>query len=334
MRQMAFAVNLALLGIPLWAAQTDIRNARLTSAAALPDLQQKVNDAVHAGRPTWIGYEVETVAAHRNSNNGCGDVHYLESGHEQTSSGQPASTAILLRAENRSITRIDVVSAECRIDAQGASVIWLTGVDGDQSVRLLSRLALNGAARKVADSALHAVAIHSAASATKALNDVAASNHDEHSKEQAAFWLGVQRGHDGFLALKELSKDRDAEFRKKLTFDFSQNSDPAAVDELIRLARNDEASEVRGQALFWLAQKAGRKQAATITDIAVNDPDTAVKKKAVFALTQLPQDESFQQLVKVAETNRDPAVRKDAIFWLGQSKDRRALEYLERVIKR
>jgi hypothetical protein len=45
-------------------------------------------------------------------------------------------------------------------------------------------------------------------------------------REQAAFWLGVQRGHEGFVLLKELAQDLNPEFRKKLTFDISQNSDP------------------------------------------------------------------------------------------------------------
>lgn len=38
-------------------------------------------------------------------------------------------------------------------------------------------------------------------------------------------------------------------------------------------------------------------------------------------------------LLKVAETNRDPAIRQDAIFWLGQSKDPRALDFLEKILK-
>jgi HEAT repeat protein len=59
-----------------------------------------------------------------------------------------------------------------------------------------------------------------------------------------------------------------------------------------------------------------------------------VKKKAVFALSQLPQDEGIPQLMHVADSNSNPAIRKEAIFWLGQSKDPRALEYLEAILKR
>ena len=336
MRHGAIAVIAAVFGTFAPAAQPDIRNAQVVTEAAQPTLQQKINGILRTGRVAWIGYEVQTVGRRRNSYNGCGDVHYLEGDGGQTSfTDQQTSTAILLRAEGQAISKVDVVSTECHIDGGGAPVYWLTGVNGDDSVKLLGGLVSNQAATKrLADSALLAVAIHRVDSATQMLNEVARNSHDEHLKEQAAFWLGVQRGHDGFLALKELSRDADPEFRKKLTFDFSQNSDPGAVDELIRMAKTDDAPEVRGQAIFWLAQRAGNKQAALIADIAGNDPDRQVKKKAVFALTQLPQGQSYEQLVKVAETNRDPAVRKDAMFWLGQSKDPRALDYLERVIRR
>ena len=46
--------------------------------------------------------------------------------------------------------------------------------------------------------------------------------------------------HDGLLALKTLeNKSTESEFREKLTFDFAQNSDPGAQDELIHMAKFD-----------------------------------------------------------------------------------------------
>ena len=85
--------------------------------------------------------------------------------------------------------------------------------------------------------------------------------------------------------------------------------------------------------LFWLGQKAGKKAINALNE-ATEDPDRAVKKKAVFALSQLPRDEAVPQLIHVADTNKDPAIRKEAMFWLGQTKDPRALDYFEKVLKR
>jgi HEAT repeat protein len=38
--------------------------------------------------------------------------------------------------------------------------------------------------------------------------------------------------------------------------------------------------------------------------------------------------------LKMAHSDASPQVRGQAIFWLGQSKDPRALEYLEAILKR
>jgi HEAT repeat protein len=188
----------------------------------------------------------------------------------------------------------------------------------------------------VVDEALLSISYHATPEATKTLSEIAPSSAARmHLREQAAFWLGVQRGHEGFLALQSLEKNTtETSFREKLAFDFSQNSDPAAEDELLQMAKSDPDARVREQAMFWLAQKAGKKATAALTDAIQNDPETDVKKKAVFALSQLPKEESVPQLIRIADTNSNPAVRKEAFFWLGQSHDPRALAYLEQVLKR
>jgi HEAT repeats len=112
----------------------------------------------------------------------------------------------------------------------------------------------------------------------------------------------------------------------------AMHADAQSLPELMRLARQDPSSHVRGQALFWIAQKAGQRAAAEITAAIENDPDTEVKKRAVFALSQLPKDEGIPLLIKVARTNQNPAVRKQAIFWLGQSKDPRALDFFAEIL--
>ena len=112
----------------------------------------------------------------------------------------------------------------------------------------------------------------------------------------------------------------------------AMHTDAQSVPELMRLARQDPSTHVRGQALFWIGQKAGQRAAAEITAAIENDPDTDVKKRAVFALSQLPKDEGIPLLIKVAKTNQNPAVRKQAMFWLGQSKDPRALDFFAEIL--
>jgi hypothetical protein len=108
----------------------------------------------------------------------------------------------------------------------------------------------------------------------------------------------------------------------------------AATDRLIALARANESTRVRSDALFWLGQRAGDKAVGTITDAIDRDPDTEVKKKAVFALSQLPKDQGVPLLIDVARGNQNPAVRKQAMFWLGQSHDPRALRFFEEILRK
>jgi HEAT repeat protein len=109
--------------------------------------------------------------------------------------------------------------------------------------------------------------------------------------------------------------------------------DPAAVDDLIYMAKSDQDTGVREQAIFWVGQKAGAKAVAMLKDTVQNDPEVAVKKKAVFALSQLPKDEAVPELLRVAQTNPNPAIRKEAIFWLGQTHDPRALAFFEQILE-
>jgi hypothetical protein len=129
---------------------------------------------------------------------------------------------------------------------------------------------------------------------------------------------------------------RDEQKRDRVTNSalaaISMHRDPSAETTLMRLARQDASSKVRGEAIFWVAQKAGEKAGAEITTAIEQDPDTDVKKRAVFALSQLPKDEGVPLLIQVARNNKNPAVRKQAVFWLGQSHDPRALDFFAEVL--
>ena len=244
---------------------------------------------------------------------------------------------ILLRFDKGEPVKIRVVAAGCHLNAGGVSFDWITGAKPEESITYLTDLVSQPSQQsRTVEGALMAISFHAAPEATRTLEQFASSSQSEHTREQAAFWLGVERGHDGFVALKTLENKNadDARFREKLTFDFAQNSDPGAEDELLHMAKFDSESKVRGQALFWIAQKAGKRATVALNDAIQNDPETDVKKKAVFALSQLPKDEGIPQLIHVADTNSNLAIRKEAFFWLGQSQDPRALAYLEQVLKK
>lgn len=341
----AAVLAISTLGI---AQQPKVVNGKLHTEPAGAELSTVVSRLQHSNGPLWFGYEVPTTPAshfsvcsggsHSADDDGCCGVYRLEESDNNFQSDrrdqkEQTSIDILVRIDHEAVDRIRFVPSGCQIDAGGLSLTWLTDVNADDSVSWLAGVAKSDE-KHLADQALAAIAMHKTANATTTLEKFAAPATPLWLREKAAFWLGAGRGHEGYLALKKLAADPDPEFRKKLTFDFFVSHDPAAIDDVIAMAKSDQDVGVREQAIFWVGQKAGAKAVAMLKDTVVNDPEVGVKKKAVFALSQLPKDEAVPELLHVAQTNPDPAVRKDAMFWLGQTHDPRALAYFEQILER
>lgn len=249
----------------------------------------------------------------------------------------PDSLVVLFRVDGKAVQRIRIVSPDCELDAGGLTLHWLDGVNGADSVKLLSTfVAATGVkSDRLTDVAVSAIALHRDPAADTELERLATAGHPEFVRKKVTFWMGNARGKRGFEAVRKIARDDPSvEVRKSAMFGLSQSSDDQSVPELIRFARDDASATVRGEAIFWLAQKAGQRASAEITAAIENDPDTEVKKRAVFALSQLPKDEGVPLLIKVAKTNQNAAVRKQAMFWLGQSKDPRALEFFAQVLSK
>jgi hypothetical protein len=317
------------------------------------EVKQWTEQAEHA---RWLGYAVAEIGGERTLccgdydgswGDGCGhcrlenddrgnNVRSRNDGNAKLEG--PRNLVVLLRAENKRVMKIRVVSEECVLDAGRLTLTWLSSVIPAESVELLQKFVQGadldgGGSQHMAHAALMAIAMHADSAADHAL--VSFTQHGEPTslRRQAAFWLGEARGKAGLAALEKMAKtEPSAEVRAQVTFALSVSHESGAVEEMIRMAHEDESSHVRGQALFWLAHKAGQKAVGAITGAIENDPDTDVKKKAVFALSQLPKDEGVPKLIEVAQMNHNREVRKQAMFWLGQSNDPRALAFFEKIL--
>jgi len=329
------------------AQQPKVINAQMHAQPAGAGLPATVERLKHSSGPQWLGYAVAAVPGSHfsmcsgddsSNGDGCCGVYRLEAENNNYRSsdgdhGTETSIEVLVRIENGAIDRVRFIGTSCQVDASGLPFTWLTDVKADESVAWLSSL-VTADDKRHADQALAAIAMHETQKATTALEGFASSANPLWLREKGAFWLGAGRGHEGFLALKKLEGDADPDFRKKLSFDLFVSHDPAAVDDLIGMAKSDKDVGVREQAIFWVGQKAGKKAVAMLKDTVDNDPEVGVKKKAVFALSQLPKDEAVPELLHVAQTNANPTVRKEAIFWLGQTHDPRALDYFEQILSK
>jgi hypothetical protein len=338
-----------------------ILNAKLQELSVSAGLKATIDGLVQKQTgPLWIGYRIPAAAKDRTmccfdsvggidaAKSKCCIGCKLESAKGSSFNGTVSDCAspepspyafIFLRAEEKQIMKVRVYSVNCPLDFANLPVYWLDDVKPEQSVELLTGLALareSGSMdwdRNQAHQAVMAIALHDAPSADAALEKMIQPGQRQSLRENVAFWLGVERGKKGLeLLRKYVRDDPDDRVREKGTFAFSQSKEPEALKDLIDMARHDQSPHVRGQAIFWLAQKGSRKAAEQITEAIENDPETEVKKKAVFALSQMHDAEAVPRLITLAKTNKNAAVRKQAIFWLGQSNDPRALDFLEEIL--
>lgn len=349
---MATVFSASMLTMPLTAALAaaqapKVLNTQFHTEPVGSGLSATVSRFRNASGPLWIGYEVATRPySHfsvcsgdggESADDGCCGVYRLEEPDTTWRSSHDGQATIayvdvLVRMNQGEVSKVVFINKGCQIDAGGVPFTWITDVKADDSVAWLSSLVGEENKRRT-EEAFAAIAMHESEKATTALVKFSSSNHPLWLREKASFWLGAERGRDGLLALEKMMDDSDPEFRKKIVFDLSITHEPAAIDDMIRMAKSDTNTGVREQGIFWVGQKAGAKAVATLKDAVKNDPELGVKKKAVFALSQLPKDEAVPELLRVAQTNTSPELRKDAIFWLGQTHDPRALAYFEQILE-
>jgi HEAT repeat protein len=336
-----FAASLVMSAVTaLLAQQPEMLHAQWTTQIVDHGLSAVLDGLKAQKHATWVGYSI-VVKEKFSSGSRSNHVEYLEgdnsyastdSSEENTRSSDHA--LVLMKIADGAVIKLHVVNPDRALDAGGLPLVWLNGVETEDSVSVLADLARRNDAEHLRDSAIFAISIHQNPAATGALISLTGVDNDLKIREKAAFWLASQHDHEGFLAIQHLARtDGDERLREKLTFDLSLTKDPAGLTELIRMAHEDTSPQVRKQAQFWMANKGGRKVVGDLREAASNDPDTGVRKSAVFALSRLPGDEAATQLIIVADSNRDPEVRKQAIFWLGQSSDPKALEYLTKLLK-
>jgi HEAT repeat protein len=323
------------------AQQPKIVHAQLATEGGNQGLNAVLHNLKHQNNPRWVGFSIPVIDDKFSSGWNESRVTYLEgnrdesgNAHEDSSDRSFDHAVILLRVIDGIVVDLRIENPDRELDAGGTGFIWVDRVDPDDSVKFLATLARQSQQRKLRDSAVFAVSLHQAGSATQALADMAATGNDEDLREKAAFWLASQRGHAGLVVIERLARDdADVRFREKLTFDLTLSNEPAALDDLIRMAHSDASPQVRKQAQFWMASKGGKRVVSDLRQAVASDPEESVRKSAVFALSRLPTDEATAQLIAVADTSKDYSVRKQAIFWLGQSGDPKALDYLTKLLK-
>jgi len=247
--------------------------AVLTSTAAFAQTPTVVNGslATHAstrglsrelaaligtvGQPAWIGYMVKTRA--RDSGDGC----WSGDGRSTARPLQPLKLEgsdelyVLYRIAERRVDRIKIASAECPLDAGGLTVHWLTGVTSAESLDYLTTFTSGDAERRLANSAIVAIALHGDPAAVDRLIGLARNSQYTRVRADALFWVGQRAGDKAAGVITDaLDRDPDTEVKKRAVFALSQLPRDEGIPKLIEVARGNRNPEVRRQAMFWLGQ--------------------------------------------------------------------------------
>jgi hypothetical protein len=248
----------------------NIQNSRVNQQPAAGSLATQLKDwTAQVSTPQWLGYTVLQVAGDRSMccgggdwNGDCGTCRLEKGEHGVNIIGNnadatvmlegPREIAVLFRAENHQITNIRIASTECTLDAGGLPFVWLTNVKPSESVAELTTFVRNeGSNYRDSDDrqghqALSAIALHADDSAEAALESFIRPDSPDELRKQTAFWLGEARGKAGFLALQKMAKsDPSTDVRAHVTFALSVSREPGAVDEMIRIAHDDESTHVQ-----------------------------------------------------------------------------------------
>ena len=260
------ALALALAPAPA-AAQAPLRpdvvNGQVVDRAVSGGLAQTIAQvASRESGVTWVGYAVPMVAGdHRvcDWKDGGAPVRL-----------EPSDTlVVMVRVDAGQVERIRALADNCRIDAGGRTVHWLTGVRPAESVAWLgARATAAGTARRPADGALSALALHAEPAALDWLLSTARTAGATHVRSQALFWLSQRAGQRAIGAIAEaIERDPDTEVKRKAVFALSQLPADDGVPRLIQIARAHSNPAVRKQAFFWLGQSKDPRALAFFVDV-------------------------------------------------------------------
>ncbi|MGH9420772.1 MAG: HEAT repeat domain-containing protein, partial [Thermoanaerobaculia bacterium] len=248
MKTAPLALLFVLLTATTFAQQPRIVHSTVTSVAAAGDLGAQIRGA----RTKYIGYSVPEVEGERvmccfdyvgdfRSGGKCTLDRDGSSFTNDDDDLHPASAgvfAVLYRVENGEISKVRSYSMECVLDASGAAVTWIDGVDPHKSVALLASLITSPGHRS--DSVMSTLALHADPSATTELERILKSSDvPDETRGHAAFWLGQTRGRRGFEDVLSIARSQSSSphLREKAVFALSQSKESDAIDELIKLAK-------------------------------------------------------------------------------------------------
>ncbi len=139
-------------------------------------------------------------------------------------------------------------------ELRGQAIFWLGQRRGTDNAEFLRSLYSRVKSDEVKDKILFSLSQQRGVGNDKFLLDIARNRSENiELRKKALFWAG-QGGASAEQLRSLYSTMPDSEMREQLIFVYSQRRDPAMVDMLLDIAKNDKDPELRKKAIFWLGQ--------------------------------------------------------------------------------
>jgi len=335
--------------------QAQVRNAQIEERD-MP-IERAVTSIGTSAEAVWVGWRVPMVSGLRDLcgmwSDGTTTVRgaTLEDGTRSTApavtgsapgvASLEAGTSLLVwvRVIGGQVERLRVVSDDCPVDAGGRQVIWLRSIPAGDSARYLGAFLTlpippSDHHRRLATSAVMAIALHADRAAETMLDGLLTPAADAALRRSAADWVARAGGASGFSRLTTLVRsDTDLGVRRAAAAALVQTRQPDTLATLWRIAESDVDEEIRAVALAGYAELAPEAELARVTRRLTTEPSQTVRQRAVRGLARRPAASGVPALVALARTSTDTAVRTEAVRALSRSSDPAAIAYLTEVLK-
>ena len=139
-------------------------------------------------------------------------------------------------------------------ELRGQAIFWLGQRPSEENTQFLRNLFSQVTSEELKDKIIFSLSQRRGVGNEKWMMDIVSNTRESvETRKKALFWAG-QSG----VAVAEISSQynrlSDREMKEQVIFVLSQRRDPAAVDKLLDIAKNDRDSELRKKAIFWLGQ--------------------------------------------------------------------------------
>ena len=238
--------------------------------------------------------------------------------HEQ----QPAFTFLVAVAKN-----------DADWESRRAAVRQLGRFQREDAVDELMKIYASDSRLDVKRTALRALAETKSPRAQARLSEVARTDTNPELRKQAIRVLSDR----GEAAVDDLLKLFDSEqvpdVKRAVLHSLSNIKSTRVEDKLFEVARSNDVTDVRRQAIRLLGERVGKRSFEFLSQTAQStDGNVEVQVQAVRAISGRRAEESVPLLIKIAKTHPNQLVRKQAIRSLGESGDPRAVEFFREVL--